>query len=526
MTRTKPSEPTTETRGRKPVYFHEMGSSGALDLSGAVINHDDIPFELTGQQGRRVFSKMGRNSTVACTLFTISKLLARASWRTYPALPDDKEAQEYAEFFESLRGDMMYSWDHFITNVATCIQYGWSAFEVVLKRRTQQFKNGRLTSKYNDGKIGIKNISFRPQNTLESWEVDEKSGELTGMVQNTCGVAGGGRVTIPAERLLIFRAGQDGDSPEGRSCLVGAYEDWVYLKVINRAESWGIERELSGLPVMYLPAKLIEDAQGETPDPGAVAALNAYQKLVRDVRLNQQSGVILPSDTFRSDDGTISTVPQYQLTLLSNTGQRQIDVNKAAERKQGNIARCILADFLLMGTSGKTGSYALGTTRYDLFATALDGWNEQWAEVMNNHLIPLIAYYNGMNMEKLPKYHAESVKPVDIQTLVDTLMNYTYAGGTILPNSSVDKVILSKLGIPMIENPDSHYSGDMNSPQVYPKTEEDKKREEMAMNPAAAATGAQGGDTKAGTASASAGGQERKQPKSAQKSPANSNVRG
>ena len=70
MTRTKPSE-KTETRGRKPVYFHEMGSSGALDLSGAVINHDDIPFELTGASGRRIFSKMSRNSTIAATLFAV-----------------------------------------------------------------------------------------------------------------------------------------------------------------------------------------------------------------------------------------------------------------------------------------------------------------------------------------------------------------------------------------------------------------------------------------------------------------------
>lgn len=522
MKRTK--QPVSDV-GRKPAYFHEMGSSGALDLSGSVINHDDIPYELVGQQGRRVFAKMGRNSTVAATLFTISKLLSRASWRTYPALPDDKEAQEYAEFFESLRGDMVHSWDHFIVNLSTCIQYGWSAFEVVLKRRVHGFKHGRLTSKYNDGKIGIKDLSFRPQNTLEGWEVDPKSGDLIGMTQNTTGAAGGDRVMIPIDRLLIFTSGQNGDSPEGRSCLAGAYEDWVYLKVINRAESWGIERELSGLPVMYLPAKLIEDASGENPDPSAVQALNAYQKLVRDVRLNQQSGVILPSDTFRGDDGTISTVPQYQLTLLSNNGQRQLDVNKAAERKQGNIARCILADFLLMGTSGKTGSYALGTTRYDLFATALDGWNEQWAEIMNNQLIPLIAHYNGMKMDKLPKYHAESVKPVEISTLVDTLMNYTYAGGTILPNSSVDKVILSKLGIPMIENPQSNYVGDMNSPQVYPKTAEDKKREELQLNPASATTGAQGGDTKAGNASSSASGKERKKPKSAVTSP-NNNTNG
>lgn len=516
MTRNK--KPTTETRGRKPIYFTEMGNSGALDLSGMVLNHDDIPVELTGSMGRHTFSKMARNSTVSATLFAITKLLTRASWRTYPAAPGDKEAQEYAEFFESLRGDMEWSWDHFITNLATSIQYGWAAFEIVLKRRVKGFKNGRLTSKYNDGKIGIATLGFRPQNTLEQWEFDKTTGRVTGMVQNTTGAAGGKRVTIPAERLLIFTAGQNGDSPEGRSCLTGAYEDWVYLKIINRSESWGIERELSGLPVMYVPGKLIEDASSENPDPNAVAALHMYQKLVRDVRLNQQSGVILPSDTFRSDDGNISTVPQYQLTLLSNNGQRQLDVNRAAERKQGNIARCILADFLLMGTSGKTGSYALGTTRYDLFATALDGWNESWADVMNRVLIPLIGYYNGFNLEKLPKYKAESVKPVDISTLVDTLMNYTYAGGTILPNSSVDEVVLSKLGIPMNKYKDAESVGDENSPQVYPKTEEDKKREEMAMNPAATTTGAQGGNTKAGTASASAKGKTRSAPKSAQSS--------
>ena len=132
---------------------------------------------------------------------------------------------------------------------------------------------------------------------------------------------------------------------------------------------------------------------------------------------------------------------------------------------------------------------------------------------------------NGFNLEKLPKYKAESVKPVDISTLVDTLMNYTYAGGTILPNSSVDEVVLSKLGIPMNKYKNAASVGDENSPQVYPKTDEDKKREEMSMNPAAAATGAQGGNTKAGTASASAKGKTRTAPKSAQSSQSN-NVNG
>lgn len=503
-----------ETRGRKPAYFNEMGSSGPLDLAGYAINYDELPSELDGAAGRRVFAKMGRNSTVASTLFTIGKLLSRTSWRTYPSIPDDKEAQDYADFFESIRGDMIYPWDHFMTNLATCIQYGWSAFEIVLKRRVKGFNNGTLVSKYDDGKIGVKALAFRPQQTLESWEVDPRTGELLGMNQNTTNAAGGKCVMIPAERLLIFNSGQNGDSPEGRSCLVGAYEDWVYLKIINRSESWGIERELSGLPVMYIPSKLIEDASGENPDPNAVQALNAYKKLVRDVRLNQQSGVLLPSDTFRSDDGSISTVPQYQLNLLSNNGQRQLDVNKAAERKQGNIARVVLADFLLMGTSGKTGSYALGTTRYDLFASALDGWNEQWAEVLNNKLIPYVANVNGMNLEKLPRYHAESVKPVDVKTLVDTLMNYAYAGGTILPNTSIDEVVLAKLGIPMNKNTEANVLGDMNSPQVLPKSPEDKKREELLLMPQRQ-SGGQGGDAKQGNASSSASGSDRKGPKSA-----------
>lgn len=483
----------------KRVWTHSIGNDYAFDQSGFVLNIDDIPGELTGWSGRRIFSKMSRNSTIAATLFVINMLLSRVTWTTVSSDPNDKEAVEIAEFFESLRGDMDHSWDHFMVNVATCIQYGWSAFEIVYKRRLRKVKRGELTSNYDDGKIGIKKLGFRPQLTLERWKVDPNTGDFLGMVQNATGAAGSGytgMVEIPVDRLLIFNSAQNGDSPEGRSCLVGAYEDWMYLKSINRSESYGIERELSGLPVMYVPAKLIEDASGENADPAAVDALRTYERIVRDVRLNQQAGVILPSDTFRSDDGAISTVPQYQLSLLSNQGQRQIDVHKAAERKQGNIARVIIADFLLMGTMSKTGSYSLGQTRYDLFANALDAWNESWADVLNRKIIPRIAYLNGMNMDKLPSYKAESVKPMDITQLVDTLMNYTYAGGTILPNASVDAAILSKLGMPMAKY-EMENLGDQNATVIQP---ENKNPANNAARGSVASqiTGAQGGNTSAG----------------------------
>lgn len=443
-----PNNPVAPQRNPKEInpnyYVSEVGNVGVFMFDGTVPDYA-VP-ELSGARGRQVYSKMRADATVSAILFAIEMMLSRTDWTCNPSDPEDRTAIEYAEFFDSLRNDMTMTWKTFISQCLSMLTYGWSFFEIVTKRRLGP--DAPVPSQYDDGKWGLRKLAFRDQDTLYSWGVSE-NGEVQSMNQFiVTGIASGVRV-IPMNKGLLFRAGAWKDSPEGISPLRGAYDPWLLLQGINRAEAYGIERELNGLPVMKIPADVLNAAA--EGDEAAIAAVKTYEQIVRDVRLNKQAGVILPSDFFENADGTITSQKQYEFSLLSSNGTRAINVQAAAERHQVSIARCVLADFLMLGTSSRSGSQALGQSRFQFFANALDGWNDAIAEVLNRFLIPCIARLNGFDFDKLPKYKTNSVNPVDVDTMISCVERYIRAGGTLLPDPQIDAVVRDRLGLPMLD---------------------------------------------------------------------------
>lgn len=425
-------------------YIAEVGSVGTFQFDGLVQDYA-VP-ELSGSRGRRVYEKMRADATVSAIVFAIEMMLSRTDWTCIASDPEDATAIEYAEFFDSLRNDMSLTWKTFISQVLSMLTYGWSFFEIVTKRRLGP--DAKVPSLYNDGKWGLRKLAFRDQDTLYQWNVSE-NGELQAMVQLVVSGIDSGMKIIPMRKGLLFRAGSWHDSPEGISPLRGAYTPWLLLQGINRAEAYGIERELNGLPVMKIPADVLKAAN--EGDEQAIAAVRTYEQIVRDVRLNKQAGVILPSDYYENADGTITNQKQYEFSLLSSNGTRAINVQAAAERHQVSIARCVLADFLMLGTSSRSGSQALGQSRFQFFANALDGWNDSIAEVLNRSLIPCIARLNGMDFKKLPSYKTNSVNPVDVETMISCVERYIRAGGVLLPDPQVDAVVRDRLGLPMLD---------------------------------------------------------------------------
>ena len=426
------------------ISANEVGRVGTFDVDGHI--RDDIVPELSGSRGRVVYQRMRADATVSSIIFAIEMMLRRAKWSCVPKDPQDSKCIEYAQFFDSIRGDMYQTWEQFISNCLSMLVYGWSWFEIVGKRRTGA--DGSPPSKYSDGMWGIHKLAFRSQDSLERWQLND-IGEVTGMIQHVWGGPTAGEYTIPLEKSLHFRAGFWRDSPEGISPLRGAYTPWLLLQGINRAEAYGIERELNGLPVIKIPADVLKAAR--EGDTDAAQAVNTYTQIVRDVRLNKQAGVILPSDYYENADGTVTSQKQYELSLLSSNGTRAINVQAAAERHQVSIARCVLADFLMLGTTSRSGSQALGQSRFQFFANAADGWNDSIAEVLNTSLIPRIAKMNGMDSEYLPSFKAESVSRVDIQILIDCIERYVRAGGVLLPDPAIDSVIRNRLDLPPLD---------------------------------------------------------------------------
>ena len=447
----------------------EVGQVGTFDFDGYI--RDDIVPELSGSRGRLVYQKMRADATVSAIIFAIEMMLRRSKWSCVPKDPQDTKAMEYAEFFDSMRDDMYQTWENFISNCLSMLVYGWSYFEIVGKRRMGE--TGEVPSKYEDGMWGVHKLALRTQDSLDKWKLNDV-GEVIGMQQQIYFGPNAGTFVIPIEKSLHFRAGFWRDSPEGISPLRGAYTPWLLLQGINRAEAYGIERELNGLPIMKIPADVIKAARDGDPD--AAAAVQTYTQIVRDVRLNKQAGVILPSDYYENADGTVTAQKQYDFSLLSSNGTRAINVQAAAERHQVSIARCVLADFLMLGTTSRSGSQALGQSRFQFFANAADGWNESIAEVLNKNLIPRIAKLNGMDSSLLPAFKAESVSKVDVQVMIDCIERYVRAGGTLLPDPEIDAVVRDRLDLPTLD------AERMNDLQDYDPTMDPRSPRYVNMN--------------------------------------------
>jgi len=409
--------------------YKAIGVEGVRQSGGFV--HDEFLQQLVGDRGRRTYREMRDNdSTISSILFAVEMLFRAVQW-TVSVDEEGAEAEEAQEFVESvLFEDMSVTWDDFIGVVVTMLTYGWQYSEVTYKRRIGPTeKDPARRSKYTDGKIGIQRIADRSQETLYRWEISE-TGDVLGLWQMP--PVGGQTVFIPIEKALLFRPHQHKGSPEGRSVLRGAYRSWYLLKRIQEVEAIAIERELNGLPVLYLPNATLNGTSAE-----ARAAVVEYTKVVRDIKFNSQGGLLLPSDVFSGVDGQPSGAPQVRLELVSAQGTRAINTNDVVMRYQQDIARTILADFVMLG-QGDRGSFALSRSKIDLFARALEGWLESIAQTINRHLIPKLWSLNGFDEKYMPYIVPGKIAPEDIKELGEYAESLSRAGIPIADEDTED----------------------------------------------------------------------------------------
>jgi len=425
----------------KTDAFNPIGVTGLNVYSGYI--NEEFLRELTGIRGMRTFKEMSHNDdTIGAILFAIDLLTRTSDWQV-EAADDTPEAMEAAEFLESIMGDMEITWQDFLSEVRTAMVYGWAWFEVILKRRLgpDQKRPERL-SKFTDGKIGVRKLAIRSQDSLDHWDLSDE-GDILAMIQSPLTTAG--QFRIPFDRSLLFRTTATKNNPEGLSILRSAYESWYYLKHIRGYESVGIERELAGLPVMEVPSQLIKST-----DTGDVAALAIYKQLVRDVRLNEQGGAIIPSDTYQDREGKPTNIKQFALSLLSASGQRAIDTSAVINRYQRSIARSVLADFLMLG-SDSAGSFAMAENKTNLFLKAIEVFNDQDAQILNRHLVPYIWDFNGLDRRLMPAFKPGPIAPVNLDELGTFIERLSRSGMMIFPDEDTENHLRREGGLPLPE---------------------------------------------------------------------------
>lgn len=414
-----------------------IGYSGLKQHSG-YIDEEWHP-KLRAEYGPKMYREMGDNSSaIGAIKYIIQALVRQVEWRVEPA-DESEEAKEWAEFLETCAVDMSITWEDFVSEVLSFLEYGWSYFEIVYKlRKGIDSKDPRTRSQYDDGKIGWRKLALRAQDTLERWEFDEADGGLRGMHQ--ADYYSGKTAFVPIEKALLFRTVTRKGNPEGRSIYRNAVVDYFFLKRISEIEAIGIERDMTGLLTMEVPLQLLHpDA-----DASAKSLRTSFEKMLAELKRDEREYALVPPELDKEGKPT-----GYKLKLLSTGGKRQIDTNSTKIYYKTGILQSVLAQFIQLGMSN-VGSFALASTQTDMFAVALGSYLSTIASVLNRFGVSRLMQLNGVPVELWPSFvHGDIESPPlgEIGAYVQALAS----AGQLPEDEALQRKLLEIAKLPMPE---------------------------------------------------------------------------
>jgi hypothetical protein len=385
------------------------------------IRSDEFVVQLRGRQGIRKYREMSENDPIIGAILTAMTMMLRSvEWR----VEADNEADK--EFVESVMHGMDdKSWEEFIADVLTFLQYGFSVFEMVPRRD-------------DDGMIRIKKLASRAAYTIDRFETTD-SGDILGVWQ----IAARKNVFMPYSRILHFRTTSVANEPSGRSVLRSAYTAWNAQNNIKYFEGVGIERELNGLPIAYIPSEYMASDASDAQK----ALYNQVKKILRDVKRNEQGYIVFPSDLYANEDGSLTNNRMVEFDLVASKGTRDIDTGAVIVRYQQEIARSVMADFVMLGANDR-GSFALSQSKADLFLRALEGYADTITAQLNRKMIPTLWEMNGKDKSTMPKISRGRIAPVDLDELGQFIQRLALSGVDLFPDDILDGHLRDVAGLP------------------------------------------------------------------------------
>lgn len=413
--------------------YAEIGSTGLPHYGGMV--YEEILPELQSFRWRKVVRQMIDNdATIGAMLFAIEMFIRQVQWDIH-AVDRTPEAEDAAAFARgALFEDMEHTWPDTLSEILTMLPWGWAFLEVVFKPRQGESADYTQTSKFDDGRIGFAKWSLRSQESLHRWVFDE-AGRPLAMIQSPA--PSFTLREIPLDKGLLFRTTSRKSNPEGRSVLRTAYSSWYIKTNLERIEAIGVERDLNGLPVARIPGTLINSPSGS---PGRTN-YDKWKKIVTNIKMDEQQGVLIPSD--RDDKGNFL----YELSLLTTGGQRMFDTDKIIQRYDQRIAMSVLADFILIGHTARSGSYGLSENKSELFSNALGAWLDSICATINRHALPKLMSLNNLPAALTPRLDHGKVHEIALKDFGDFVSRISGVGVSLTDDDVA--YIKQRAGLPL-----------------------------------------------------------------------------
>ena len=397
----------------------ELGRLGLSTIGG--ITNDELKRELNWPTSIKTYKSMHYHGTINSAITLFDNIIGKATWSVVPPKDATEEEKKQCTAIETMMHDMEGTWSEFIRDVLSMNIYGFSVHEKVYRRRLTG--NG---SKYNDGIIGWKKLPIRSQETVEKFIFSADGNEILGVKQNLSAVNDNynrfsarvnNEVVLPMSKVLLFRAGKHRGDPFGKSPLREAYLAWRFLTALEDLEATSISKDVSGLPVLYLPPQYLSDDASDSQK----AIRTYYENAMRNLQMNQQSAIILPQ---AFDD---AKQPLFKLELLSFDGKKQFDISKVKEYYKNSIVTSLVSDVLLQGQS-QVGSFALGNLKNSMSGAAAEMMTKTIRDVLNEDLIRQTYMLNNWNLERMGKLDYDNLDDINLEELSKSYQRYSSTG--------------------------------------------------------------------------------------------------
>ena len=389
--------------------FREIGSTG-LHESGGFVFEDHLPKLKSKTKRIRTYKEMATDSTVGAILFAVEMHLRNVD---FEIISDKEDDDERKELIKQSINSMDHSFQDFMSEVSSMLTYGFALHEIVYKI---DLKTGQAV---------WKKFAPRSQDSLYQWDFED-NGDIKGFIQMPKYSAK--KAYIPMEKCLLFRPATHKMNPEGKSALRTAYRPWYFKTRLETIEAIGLERNLSGYPVLHVPVQVFSKNE-------KAKQLRSYaETIVSRIRKDSQMGSVLP--------------PNWELELLSADGSSNSNIGEAINRYKVEIAQSLLSDIIMLGHgAGSSGSFALSDKKYELFVIALESWVQAIFDKINQKAIPKLMRLNGLDDTDCPYLAPTPVEKIDPLTLANALFRFANINA-IKPDDKLEKYLREFLGLP------------------------------------------------------------------------------
>lgn len=250
------------------------GGSGRQHTDG-FLEYDEINNRLTGLEGLRVFDEMWRTDAdcrraiTMCVVPIVAGTWTVEPYRDEPGGPVDERDQQTAD---------LVHWalhQHMRPRLPLHL---WQALTIAGRAGSVPFEQVWHTAEWRGRPVIVpKTLDVRLPRTIERWI--QQGPDLVAIEQRLLS----GLVQIPADDLVLYRFGAEGDNWEGQSLLRAAYKHWKYKHSIELVQAVGVERGLVGVPTGWVPTDGVSDDQ-----------LDEFEEFLANIRANEASYHLFP----------------------------------------------------------------------------------------------------------------------------------------------------------------------------------------------------------------------------------------